>query len=263
MGGRNRTKSVLSRGPDSERGREGRGRRRPHRAVRAVRWAPCQMGAPARPPQRRPRRRRAGMVVAGGRRGSDNLGRDGGQHHPRRYGRHRLGRLAVLVRGARSLRQRKGAGLPYPGPPRLSFRRKRPRRSADTRDAHAGGTDRGSIPRLRRRVPAVALEGDELDEPAAEVFDGAVDHHENQEREDEDHRDDRKPVLDGRPASAARAPADVFQPFPCVSPRRLGCRARASTCVPPQSNLPPGRLSRNASLPDMPAQLSRRTAPDA
>ena len=51
-------------------------------------------------------------------------------------------------------------------------------------------------------TPAIALEGDELSESAAEVHNGTIEHHEDHEREDEHHRDDRQPVLDCRPAPA-------------------------------------------------------------
>ena len=51
-------------------------------------------------------------------------------------------------------------------------------------------------------APAIALESDELREGAAEVHNGTIEHHEDKEREDEDHRDDRQPVLDRRPAPA-------------------------------------------------------------
>ena len=69
--------------------------------------------------------------------------------------------------------------------------------------------------------PAIALEGDELSEGATEILDGTVDHHENQEREGEDYRDDRKPILDGRQATPLLSLALVYilEPVFDVRPR--------------------------------------------
>jgi hypothetical protein len=60
-------------------------------------------------------------------------------------------------------------------------------------------------------TPAIALESDELSEGAAEVHNGTIEHHEDKERKDEDHRDDCQPVLDCRPAPALGSRGAIAQ----------------------------------------------------